>query len=191
MARINTFIQTHQIWGGIVYIINGRVTRNKLGDRSHHGYFMGYEATTGVIIYCNLYQTFVIYRAHHFWFDEYNSHISIEENHTPGSLLLQQDPESHFHNSDLLNLIPCEIDIISTTFCDTTILTYEIELPPSGKKFGFNLLDGEDFTIPYITDTIPNSPAGHQPPTQANRNLWIIADRVQPKTYPFSTCHLI
>ena len=41
---------------------------------------------------------------------------------------------------------------------------YEIELPPLGKKVGFNLLDDEDFKIPYITDTIPNSPAGHQLP---------------------------
>ena len=58
---------------------------------------------------------------------------------------------------------------------DKTILTYEIELPTSGKKVSFNLLNDEDFTIPYITDTIPNSPAGHQLPTQAKHNVWIIA----------------
>ena len=72
-------------------------------------------------------------------------------------------------------MIPCELDLISTPFCDTTILTYEIELPSSGNKFGFNLLDGEFFTIPYITDTIPNSPDGHQIPAQAKKKLWIIA----------------
>ena len=38
-----------------------------------------------------------------------------------------------------------------------------------------NLLDDEDFTIPYITDTIPNYPAGHQLLSQAKINLWIIA----------------
>ena len=27
----------------------------------------------------------------------------------------------------------------------------------------------EGFTIPYITDTIPNSPAGHQLPSQAKK----------------------
>ena len=53
-----------------------------------------------------------------------------------------------FINSDLLNLIPCELDIKSTPFSDTTIITYKIELPPSGKEFGFNLLGDEDFTIP-------------------------------------------
>ena len=42
------------------------------------------------------------------------------------------------------------------------MITYDIELPPSGKKIGFNLLDDEDFKTPYITDIIPNSPAGHQ-----------------------------
>ena len=72
-------------------------------------------------------------------------------------------------------MIPCELDLTSTPFSDTTIITYEIELPPSGKKVGFNLLDDEDFTIPYITDTIPNSPAGHQITTQAKQNLCIIA----------------
>ena len=44
-----------------------------------------------------------------------------------------------------------------------------INLPPSGKKIGFNLLDDADFTIPYITVTIPNSPADHQLPEQAKR----------------------
>ena len=51
------------------------------------------------------------------------------------------------------------------------MITYDIELPPSGKRIGFDLLDDEDFTIPYITDTIPNSPSGHQLPSQAKRNV--------------------
>ena len=50
------------------------------------------------------------------------------------------------------------------------MIRYEIELPPSGNKIGFNLLDDEDFTIPYLIDTIPNSPAGHQLPTQAYKH---------------------
>ena len=36
-------------------------------------------------------------------------------------------------------------------------------------------MDYEDFTIPYINDTIPNQPAGCQLPAQAKRNVWIIA----------------
>ena len=39
------------ILGVRVYIINGRATRKKLYDMSHQGYFMGYAATTRVIIY--------------------------------------------------------------------------------------------------------------------------------------------
>ena len=68
---------------------------------------MGYTATTGVIIYWKPYQPSVIRRSHHVWFDEYNACQSIEDKHNPGYLLLQQDPESRVHNSDLLNLIPC------------------------------------------------------------------------------------
>ena len=71
-------------------------------------------------------------------------------------------------------MISCELDITYTTFHDTKILTYGIELPPYGNKVGFNLLDYEDFKIPYITDTIKNSPDGHQLPTQVKKNVWII-----------------
>ena len=63
------------------------------------------------------------------------------------------------------------------------MVTYDIELPPSGKKIRFNLLDDEDFTIPYITDTIPNQPDGYQLPSQAKRNVWIVAiDGEEPIT---------
>ena len=98
---------------------------------------MGCASTTGVILYLNLYQPFIIHRSYHVWFDEYNSRLSIEENQIPGSLLLQQYPECHIDNSDLLDLIPCEHDLTSTPFRDTKILTYEIELPPPGNKVGF------------------------------------------------------
>ena len=63
---------------------------------------------------------------------------------------------------------------MSTPFHDTTILTYEIELPPFVNKVGFNLLDDEDFAIPYITDKISNSTSGHQLIAQAKQNLLII-----------------
>ena len=76
-----------------VYIINGRVTRNNLGDRSQCGYFMDFADTTLVILYCNPYQPFSIHRAHNDCFDEYNYSISIEYNHTNSYLLLQNDPE--------------------------------------------------------------------------------------------------
>ena len=50
---------------------------------------MGYASTKGVIIYWRSEQKHFIHRAHHVWFDEYNSRLSIEDNHTPGSLPLQ------------------------------------------------------------------------------------------------------
>ena len=81
-----------------VYIINGRDTRKKIDDRLHHGYFIGYAATTGFILYWKPDKPFIIYRAHHVWFDEYNYCISIEYKYTTGSLLLQQYPESIIHN---------------------------------------------------------------------------------------------
>ena len=46
---------------------------------------------------------------------------------------------------------------------------------PLERKLFFNLMDDEDFKIHYITDTLPDSPAGHQLPSQAKRNVWIVA----------------
>ena len=40
-----------KIWGVRVYIISGRATVKKLYDISHWGYFIGYEATTGVVLF--------------------------------------------------------------------------------------------------------------------------------------------
>ena len=80
-------------------------------------------------------------------------------------------------------MILCELDLTSTPFTDTTIITYETELPTSGKKVGFNLLDDEDFKIPYITDTSQNPPVGHQPQTHAKGNEWITSiNREEPIT---------
>ena len=31
------------------------------------------------------------------------------------------------------------------------------------------------FTIPYVIDTIPNSPGGHQLPKKAKKNVWIVS----------------
>ena len=45
-------------------------------------------------------------------------------------------------------------------------------------------MDGEYFTIPYVTDTILNSSDVHQLPTQAKLNVWIILINVEePITY--------
>ena len=163
-----------KICGGIVYIINGCVTRKNIDDRSHSGYFMVYAATTGVIIYWRKYHPFVVHVSHHVWFDEYNSSLSIEYNHTPCYLLIQQYPASIIHNSEPIMLIPYKLDLTYAPFSNTTIVTYEIELPPDGKRIDFNLLDDDEFTIPYVTDKIPNSPAGHQLSTQAKQNMWIV-----------------
>ena len=76
-------------------------------------------------------------------------------------------------------MIPCKLSLTSTPFSNTIILTYDIELPPAGKKIGFTLLDYEYFKIPYVVDTIPISLDGHQLPTQAKKNVWIISINVE------------
>ena len=55
------------------------------------------------------------------------------------------------------------------SICDTIILIYEIGLPPAGKTIGLNLLDDEDYAIPFFIDTIPDSSSGHQLLKQAKK----------------------
>ena len=59
---------------------------------------MGYADITGVIIYWNPYQNFIIHISHNVWFDEYNYPLSIQDNNTPGSLLLKKYSEILIHN---------------------------------------------------------------------------------------------
>ena len=75
----------------------------------------------------------------------------------------------------MLNLIPYKLYLIPNPFSDIKIIAYEIELPPAGNKIGVNLLDDEDFTIPSIIYTIPNSPDINRLTTQANKNVCIIS----------------
>ena len=72
-------------------------------------------------------------------------------------------------------MIPYDLDITSTPFCDTTIISYELDIPPSGIKIGLNLLDNNEFTIPYILDIVPNSPYVHQLSTQSKKYLFIVS----------------
>ena len=72
-------------------------------------------------------------------------------------------------------MITCELDLTPNTFSDTTILTYEIELPPSGKKIGLYVLDDEYFIIPYVIDTIPNSPSSNHLQTWDKKDVWSVA----------------
>ena len=77
---------------------------------------MGYADTTGAILYWKPDQPFIINRDHHVCFDENNYRLSIEDNHNPGYLIFWQYPEGHIHYSNILNLIPCELDLTSTQF---------------------------------------------------------------------------
>ena len=99
---------------------------------------MEYLSTTVFIIYCKPEQTYFIHRDHHDWFDEYNYRIYTEDKDTPVSLLLQQYPEILISNSDIINLVPCELVLTYNTFRDIEIITYEIVFTTSGKKIGFN-----------------------------------------------------
>ena len=60
---------------------------------------MVYADTTSVILYWNPDMTFIVHRAHHVWFDEYNPHQSIKAKHNTGYLIPKQDPEILIHNS--------------------------------------------------------------------------------------------
>ena len=100
-----------------------------------------------------------------------------------GYLLLKQDTEGFIKNHDQLKLIPYKIDIYYTPFGYIIMISYEIELPPEGKKICLNFMDDNEFTTPYIIETINNLTTYHQFPTQDNKNVWIISiNREDPIT---------
>ena len=81
--------------------------------------------------------------------------------------------------SDILT--SCSFPVRSLLFTPKSLiftpkLFSHIELPSDGNKIGFNLLDDEYFTIPYVIDIIPNSPAGHKVMTHTKKYVWIIYD---------------
>ena len=132
-------------------------------------------STTGVILYRKLNQPYYIHRAHHAWFDEKNSHVSSEENHTPGSLHLQHNSEIIFQRHCIhIDLIPYELELSDTPFTKSTILNSELELPPQGKKFGINLMDDDDFNIPYIFEMVLDYLVGNQLPDHTKKHFFIV-----------------
>ena len=77
---------------------------------------MGYDSTTGTIIYWKPEHTCYLHISHHLWFYKYNSQLSTEDNNTPGYLMIKQDQVCIVNNHDQLNFIPCELDIYYTHF---------------------------------------------------------------------------
>ena len=53
--------------------------------------------------------------------------------------------------------------------------SYKLKLTPAGNKIGFNLMHGNEFTIPYTIYTITKSLEDHQLLTQFKKNVWIIS----------------
>ena len=84
-------------------------------------------------------------------------------------------PIKFIYNSDLLSFLLCEINRTSTPVSYATFIIYELELTPSENKIGFNMLDGNEFTTPYILDTVTNSPSVCKLPTQAKNNVLIVS----------------
>ena len=65
MTWINTSYKHIKICGVRVYIISGDIKIKKLDNISHHIYFMGYLATTGVIVDWKTYHNYYIHRKNH------------------------------------------------------------------------------------------------------------------------------
>ena len=143
-----------KIWWVHIYIINGIVARNKFDNISNRDYL------------------WYIHRPHDERFGEYTSQLSSNDMHTHGYLQLQKYIEGFIHNNTRqINLVPYKLDLSETPFSYKTIFKYELQLPSLGEKIDLKLMNDEKFTITYIFDAIPNSPAGHQIPSQAHKNM--------------------
>ena len=60
-------------------------------------------------------------------------------------------------------------------FLDETIITHKIELPPPVEEIGFNFMDDNEFTIPYIIDIFTNLLTSRQLLTHDKKNVLAVA----------------
>ena len=130
---------------------------------------MGYVATILVILYYDTDQHVDINRSYCVWFNEYISSLSMENNHTPGYLIFQNILKVFFI------IWTCSTLLHAKLILHWTILTYEIEIRPSGRKFSYSLLDDENCAISYIIFEVLDSPVVHQPPPQSKKNAHTLA----------------
>ena len=56
----------------------------------------------------------------------------------------------------------------------STIFKSELEISPQVKKSGTNLMDNDDFNIPYVVEFVPNFLAGHQFPDKTKKISLIV-----------------
>ena len=91
------------------------------------------------------------------------------------SLHLHHNPEivlqyHHIH----IDLILYELELSDTPFMKSTIIKSELEISPQGKNSGMNLMDNDDFNIPYVVEFVPNFLAGHQFPDKTKKISLIV-----------------
>ena len=122
-----------KIWRFFVYIINGRVIRNKL--------FTIYPTE---FILWDMQLPWVLY---------------FKDVHTPVYLQLQPYPEEFIQkNPGQIKLVTCDIDLFGKPFEYKTIVKYELGFPLLGKKIGLDLIDDEDSNILFIHNKNSNLP---------------------------------
>ena len=55
-------------------------------------------------------------------------------------------------------MVTCELELYYKPSVDATVVQYDLGFPPMGDKIGLNLIDDDDFNIPYVLSAITNSP---------------------------------
>jgi hypothetical protein len=161
------------IFGSVVNILNATVSRQAfdaqtmtdlckiLNENDVDGYFMGYANTTKVIIYWDP-KTNTIKRAHHCFVDEFETRVSPHQSHTPGALLLAEAPGGHYDPTppppDKVRFQISSFDIQTSPFPADEMHSFQISIPPQGRRFHIQVGDDQGYHIPFIDRVYVDSP---------------------------------
>ena len=196
----NNNIQLHHkeflIFGCKVYIVNSNDKKPALSprtlrdprkftnatsvqlDQQADGYFVGYGATTKVMLVYNP-TTHRIQRTHHAYADPFDIRLHQNEKLTPGSLHLREYPNGLYNpspiNKDNLDLIESHLDLKDSPFNVDDIFTITITLPLQRRPIGITITDDEHFNIPIIDSVTPGSSIALQLPREARKHCWLLA----------------
>jgi hypothetical protein len=128
----------------VVYVLNTTHSCKALNSRTQtdlrdivtnqgiDGYFMGYANTTKVVFYWDP-KTNKIEQTHHCMLDEFDTRVSQDQKHSPGSLLLAKSTNG-LHNSTPMSAKDIEFkvshfDIATSTFPTSECETFTVPIP--------------------------------------------------------------
>ena len=164
------------MFGAPVYVFEK--DDRKLVQSNKIGVFLGYSATTAVVLYQDC-KSKEIKRCHHARIDDFLQHpdTTTHFRETPAAIMIRD-------LSATTDSIPPCTDILThvqSPFAQEDLYTYDVTLPSKG-PLGLVLDDDDDFGLPIIVSMHPTSPFLTGCKKVLTKNTWIISIHYEEPT---------